>query len=634
MVSPPEYQILNELAYSETSISYYFDVILDNDSSIKCYVFSKSFEFDDEYCHLNYLGFSVLHCRKSDYFNCELYKIKKFNSNKESSIPFINAWKKRPAYIQSQGKTFKPAVSDKVEIFNNQDLPAVFVAKTIQGTEKFLSSLYPENYSTETFLQKRIHILILGDSTIRQWYEHFESRLGNATYKIDPEKPTYFAPRTLTTKTLKMTYASHAMPLHNNAVQPSQLINMCERIRKTNWSEYPENFIIIGFGPHFYAFPFDIFEERINELNECLVMVPPYVKVFIKLPNYFENDARWSPCCFSQYFSFTGRELMKSYFTDKRFKFIDTWPQTILAEKINPFDLHPSENQVKSAIENQFLPLACGDACKVHQKSYFLPDFQENETDLPPCQSCSEGDWSCKENSDVDKTWDFILPQLNIPSVSKMLIKSNDIDTECGLSNVVSNGFLGYRFSKFCDPSSEKSCCKRAFTHASNCVEKKHCSKNSYSDIDVSQYRDPEKCFWKPKTGKLELITKAEIVEKFSGKNLVFIGDSHARHMFVTFLGVMKEDFSFPGFNFEGSIINCEPGQPSAFLHRCRDFARNYYSENVNVSHVTFYNEASFNEQNFQDYREIFKVFRPTIFSNGQNFDESRGSTRDPELTN
>lgn len=172
----------------------------------------------------------------------------------------------------------------------------------------------------------------------------------------------------------------------------------------------------------------------------------------------------------------------------------------------------------------------------------------------------------------MNNIYDSYRIKKNAPKLGEMMTKNN-----CGFSHQVGHGKSGV--AKWCRLDSERgSCCLN-----DKCVDTEICKKrtdlawNSVGfgeyKMDLGRLKEGEACEWlvgnresavksdNTLVSQFETFSPDEVVKILSGKTLVFVGDSHARGMFVALIQWLKSDFSFhDDFKKSGKLHKFCPG--------------------------------------------------------------------------
>ena len=150
--------------------------------------------------------------------------------------------------------------------------------------------------------------------------------------------------------------------------------------------------------------------------------------------------------------------------------------------------------------------------------------------------------------------YDVYRPRKGLPKLEKMLTNQN-----CGFMG-------GKKNTKWC----EKGCCL-----SDHCVDSKVCETRSdlvwnsvpqksgiEYRLDLKTYKQGEACdFSVGESDNFNIFDRHFVKKILSGKKLFFIGDSHARNMFVTLISWIKNDYNFhPDFHPSGIHRSLCPG--------------------------------------------------------------------------
>nr|XP_009859615.1 NXPE family member 3-like [Ciona intestinalis] len=202
-------------------------------------------------------------------------------------------------------------------------------------------------------------LYLIGDSTMRQWYEQFETILNlNTSTKLLDHPEIWQKSRNGTNAEHNITvyYRSHGLPLHNPGPAESHpfIVDTLNNIPATS---EPSTIIVINFALHFCLIDPKFYLYRVQAVKRSVISLmerSPGVKVFIRGCIRHRNTRKVVP---TEWYSFRLCKILRAEFAEvPGVGFIDTWQMTTV--RTNHINIHPDVEIVADQI-NLFLSYVC-----------------------------------------------------------------------------------------------------------------------------------------------------------------------------------------------------------------------------------------------------------------------------------
>ncbi|XP_007893964.2 NXPE family member 3 [Callorhinchus milii] len=202
---------------------------------------------------------------------------------------------------------------------------------------------------------KVVHLL--GDSTIRQWFEYLDEFLPDLT-KFDFGETKKNGPYTAVdiANKIMVKYRCHGPPIEFSDVSSQHLHYIANELDEIRGGK--NSVIAITIWAHFSTFPVEVYIRRLQNIRRSIVQLlnrSPDTQIIMKTANVralkpehsiFHND--WN--CFQL------DSVLKKMFKDINVAFVDAWEMTIA--HYLPHDIHPKPIIIKNEID-VFLSYLC-----------------------------------------------------------------------------------------------------------------------------------------------------------------------------------------------------------------------------------------------------------------------------------
>ncbi|XP_068936807.1 NXPE family member 1-like [Petaurus breviceps papuanus] len=199
-------------------------------------------------------------------------------------------------------------------------------------------------------------IYFMGDSTLRQWIEHFPKIVKTLKHFDFHESPPHKKYILLDTERhTHIQWKKHGHPFFSQrlySVKDNEYIT-----REIDGVAGDRNtVIVITLGQHFRSFPVNIYIQRVINIQRAILRLwlrSPETRVILKAENIREMDIEAER--FGDFHGYIQYLIMRDIFRDLNVGFIDAWDMTIAYDSRI---LHPPNNVVGNQI-NMFLNYIC-----------------------------------------------------------------------------------------------------------------------------------------------------------------------------------------------------------------------------------------------------------------------------------
>lgn len=209
---------------------------------------------------------------------------------------------------------------------------------------------------------KNKNLLLIGDSTVRQYAEYFiENVLGLGHVNMRDAlgaNGQYHANNLYKNHGINVMYLKHEMPFHNPNFPAKGIVSVPQILHSLENNSFRNGslIVIINYNSHFSAYPPSKFRERIRHLVtaiESFVTRNPNTKIFFKGPHLTIDDTRWFDPKMSQlYKKIIYEEFIK---LTNHVVYLDVWSITVTH---NSDYLHPIGDAFSSQI-HQLMSYIC-----------------------------------------------------------------------------------------------------------------------------------------------------------------------------------------------------------------------------------------------------------------------------------
>ncbi|XP_061411375.1 NXPE family member 2-like isoform X1 [Lethenteron reissneri] len=235
-------------------------------------------------------------------------------------------------------------------------LPSGYFLKNVWHSSNCKNIHFESETSVMNCLKGK-RVFLLGDSTIRQWWEYIV-RFVKDLKPLDNHKPGKHQPKIAVNESNDITWQwfCHSYPFIASAnTYPEDLKYVATRI--DNITGGGDTVVAISLGAHFTPFPLDVFQKRMHNIKAAvqkLLIRSPETKVIVKLANVRENGAIE---IFNNWSTFKINQILLEVFHLMDVAFVDAWDVTAV---LNSKKIHPNNNILKVELD-LFLSFVCSE---------------------------------------------------------------------------------------------------------------------------------------------------------------------------------------------------------------------------------------------------------------------------------
>ncbi|XP_073721150.1 NXPE family member 3-like [Misgurnus anguillicaudatus] len=256
-----------------------------------------------------------------------------------------------PIKILPSNETVRIDVTQKCRAGLHTPVPAGFYLNDVW--ESFVCRT--RNFTTETTTQclKDKHIHMMGDSTLRQWFDFLLKAV--PTLKRMNLHVQYEAGPLLAVdveNNIDLHWRAHGLPLRCLKTEVTNLHYVSNEIDDLTGG--PHTVIIFNLGPHFTTYPLDIYTHRVLRIRKAVLDMlqrAPETTVIIKTVNTGYKDVFGS-----DWYSLQLDRILRWAFQHVGVYILDVWQMT--ACHYNKEDIHPGPVIIKNEIDI-FLSFIC-----------------------------------------------------------------------------------------------------------------------------------------------------------------------------------------------------------------------------------------------------------------------------------
>ncbi|XP_077118708.1 NXPE family member 3-like [Ranitomeya variabilis] len=208
-----------------------------------------------------------------------------------------------------------------------------------------LNHRFPQPTDALTCLKGK-DIYMMGDSTLRQWFEYLESTIPSLK-KIDLHVHYLSGPLLAVDADagLVIRYRSHGLPLKTSKTLVSNL--QYESAQLAGIDGGPNTVVVMTFCPHFASFPLRVYLERLEKVQKAvasLLFRSPETTVIIKSAN-----TGFEKLCISDWLSLQLDIIMRAVFKGMGVIILDVWDMTSC--HYLPINIHPGPPVIKNEVD-------------------------------------------------------------------------------------------------------------------------------------------------------------------------------------------------------------------------------------------------------------------------------------------
>ncbi|KAM9486006.1 NXPE family member 3-like [Clarias gariepinus] len=183
-------------------------------------------------------------------------------------------------------------------------------------------------------------VYMLGDSTVRQWFQYLTAFVPNLKrfdlYSSKKDGPFVAVD---SNNNIMVSYRSHGPPLYFNTLFTSELRYVSNELDRIEGG--PNIVVLLSVGAHFNSYPVEVYIRRLRHIRRAVVRLlkrEPATLVMIRTINMRELNLEIS-LSNSDWFSLQQNAVLQAMFKGLKIKILDAWEMT-LAHYL-PHAIHP-----------------------------------------------------------------------------------------------------------------------------------------------------------------------------------------------------------------------------------------------------------------------------------------------------
>ncbi|XP_058248520.1 NXPE family member 3-like [Hemibagrus wyckioides] len=193
-------------------------------------------------------------------------------------------------------------------------------------------------------------VYMLGDSTVRQWFEYLTAVLPDLK-QLNLYTPKRVGPFMAvdSTNNILVSYRCHGPPIRFTTVLSSELHYVANEIDRIQGG--PNTVVLVSVWSHFSSFPFENYIRRLRHIRKAVVRLlnrDPETLVVIRTAN-LQKLGRESSMFNSDWSYLQIDTVLRAMFKGLNVKMLDAWEMT-LAHHL-PHDLHPPQPIIKNMVD-------------------------------------------------------------------------------------------------------------------------------------------------------------------------------------------------------------------------------------------------------------------------------------------
>uniref|UniRef100_A0A3Q0RUL6 Neurexophilin and PC-esterase domain family member 3 n=1 Tax=Amphilophus citrinellus TaxID=61819 RepID=A0A3Q0RUL6_AMPCI len=196
-----------------------------------------------------------------------------------------------------------------------------------------------------------------GDSTIRQWFEYFNTTLPDLKeFNLHGQKKTGPYMALDDAHNILVTYRCHGPPIRFSKVPVSELRYIANELDSVTGGS--DTVVVLGIWAHFSTFPIELYIRRLQSIRRAVVRLlsrAPDTRVVIRTANP-KNLTLYETITNSDWYSLQQDKVLKTMFKGLNVHLVDAW-EMVVAHYL-PHSLHPQPPIIENMI-NVLLSYIC-----------------------------------------------------------------------------------------------------------------------------------------------------------------------------------------------------------------------------------------------------------------------------------
>ncbi|KAK2850081.1 hypothetical protein Q7C36_008864 [Tachysurus vachellii] len=191
---------------------------------------------------------------------------------------------------------------------------------------------------------------MLGDSTVRQWFEYLTASVPELK-EFNFHSPKNVGPFMAvdSKNNILVSYRCHGPPIRFTSVHSSELHYVANEIDRIKGG--PDTVILMSVWSHFSTFPIEVYIRRLRHIRKAVVRLlnrEPTTLVMIRTANLQKLDPE-SSLFNSDWFSLQIDSVLRAMFRGLNVQLLDAWEMTLAHHQ--PHLLHPPPAIIKNMID-------------------------------------------------------------------------------------------------------------------------------------------------------------------------------------------------------------------------------------------------------------------------------------------
>ncbi|MCI4378279.1 hypothetical protein PGIGA_G00213950, partial [Pangasianodon gigas] len=193
-------------------------------------------------------------------------------------------------------------------------------------------------------------VYMLGDSTVRQWFEYLTALVPNLK-QLNLYSPKNSGPFMAvdSRNNILVRYRCHGPPIRFSSVLSSELHYVANELDRIQGG--PHTVVLVSVWSHFSTFPIEVYVRRLRHIRRAVMQLldrEPATLVVIRTANLQKLNSE-SSLFNSDWFSLQRDVVLRAMFRGLRVQLLDAWEMT-LAHHL-PHDIHPPRAIIRNMMD-------------------------------------------------------------------------------------------------------------------------------------------------------------------------------------------------------------------------------------------------------------------------------------------
>ncbi|XP_026768676.3 NXPE family member 3 [Pangasianodon hypophthalmus] len=245
--------------------------------------------------------------------------------------------------------TVLPAEKGQAKVKNNYNTAGYYFHDTWRSLNGAVIQQFNDSSAITHCLRGKI-VYMLGDSTLRQWFEYLTA------FVPDLKQLNLYTPKRVgpfmavdSTNNILVSYRCHGPPIRFTPVLSSELHYVANELDRIQGG--PDTVVLVSVWSHFSSFPIEMYIRRLRHIRRAVVRLlnrDPATLVVIRTANLQKLDPENS-LFNSDWFCLQIDAVLRAMFRGLNVQILDAWEMT-LGHHL-PHDLHPPRAIIKNMID-------------------------------------------------------------------------------------------------------------------------------------------------------------------------------------------------------------------------------------------------------------------------------------------